>query len=99
MAQYDVYLNVDGPGYLLDVQAGLLDGLNTRVVVPLMPTSHAPAPADRLNPRFDVDGNHMVMVTQFMASVKTSILQTPVMSLAGDDFEITNAIDMVFQGF
>lgn len=99
MAQYDVYLNVDGPGYLLDVQAGLLDALNTRVVVPLMPTSHAPTPADRLNPRFDVDGNHMVMVTQFMASVKTSILKTPVMSLAGDDFEITNAIDMVFQGF
>jgi toxin CcdB len=37
MARFDVYENPDGPGSLLDVQAELLDPLNTRVVVPLTP--------------------------------------------------------------
>ena len=30
MAQYDVFLNPEGSGYLLDVQSDLLDGLSTR---------------------------------------------------------------------
>lgn len=36
MARFDVYLT-SSSGYLLDVQADLLAGLNTRVVVPLLP--------------------------------------------------------------
>ncbi|WP_352695349.1 CcdB family protein [Mesorhizobium sp. M0152] len=33
-------------GYLLDVQSELLEGLGTRVVVPLMPPNIAPVPGD-----------------------------------------------------
>lgn len=44
MARYDLHANPDGPGYLLDVQADLLAGLNTRIVVPLMPQDAAPEP-------------------------------------------------------
>lgn len=51
MARYDVYPNPDG-GYILDVQADLLDDLTTRVVVPLMMATLAPSPAKRLNPIF-----------------------------------------------
>ena len=58
MAKYDVYPNPEGAGYLLDTQTDLLDGLNTRVVVPLLPTNLSQSFAD-----------------------------------------ITNALDMVFQGF
>lgn len=34
MARFDVYKNAGGSGYLLDVQADLLNHLNTRIVVP-----------------------------------------------------------------
>lgn len=99
MAKYDVYPNPDGSGYLLDVQADLLDGLNTRVVVPLFQIQDAPDPAKYLNPIFDVNGDRVVMMTQFMASVPSSILTSPVATLSDQFAEITNALDMVFQGF
>jgi len=94
-----VYLNPSGSGYLLDVQADLLDGLNTRVVVPLIDIAQAPKPAKNLNPVFDVNGEQVVMMTQFMASVPSSILTTPIARLSDQFAEITNALDMVFQGF
>lgn len=53
MTQYVVYETSEG--YVVDVQAGLLDTLNTRLVVPLIPIDVAPAPATRLNPVFDID--------------------------------------------
>ena len=99
MAKYDVYPNPDGPGYLLDVQADLLDDLNTRVVVPLFPVDTAPMPANRLNPLFAIEGTEVVMVTQFLASVPLSIPGNPVANLSKDFADITNALDMVFQGF
>jgi len=99
MPKYDVFPNPSGDGYLLDVQTDLLSDLNTRVVVPLMPTSSAPKPATRLNPVFDFENQPFVMVTQFMAAVPTSILKTSVGKL-DDEFEkITSAIDMLIQGF
>ncbi len=99
MATYDVYPNGVGPGYLLDVQADLLDGFNTRVVVPLLPLPEAPEPAQRLNPLFEIEGAQVVMVTQFLASVPASILRHPVFNLSNELAALTNALDMVFQGF
>ena len=61
MPKYDVFPNPSGDGSLLDVQADLLSGLNTRVIVPLLPA--------RLNPIFDFEDQPVVMVTQFMATV------------------------------
>jgi toxin CcdB len=47
MGRFDVYATPgqDGTGYVLDVQADLLQDLTTRVVVPLLPTEAAPKPA------------------------------------------------------
>jgi len=98
MARFDVYANPDGGGYLLDVQANLLGHLNTRVVAPLMRAAQAPLPADRLNPVFEIEGQQVVMVTQFLAAVPRSILAVPMLSLADRDMDISNALDMVFQG-
>lgn len=84
---------------MLDVQTDLLSDLNTRVVVPLLPKSTAPMPAARLNPVFLVDGEQVVMVTQFMAAVPAGILKSPLGNLK-DEFElITVAVDMLMQGF
>jgi toxin CcdB len=99
MAKYDVFSNPDGAGYLLDVQADLLEGLNSRIVVPLFPLNSAPQPAHTLNPVFDINGVEMVMVTQFLAAAPISILESPVANLADRFSEITAALDFLFQGY
>ena len=83
----------------MDVQADLLDRLNTRVVVPLLPIDEAPMPAGSLNPVFEVKGEQVVMATQFLASIPRAILKEPAADLADRFVEIGNALDMVFQGF
>jgi toxin CcdB len=99
MARFDVYASPDGAGYLLDVQADVLSGLTTRVVIPLMPSDRAPVPATRLNPVFDVDGASCVLVTQFLAAVPGTILRKPVATLTDQSAEISNAVDMLLVGF
>ncbi len=99
MPKYDVFPNPSGDGYLLDVQTDLLSDLNTRVVVPLLPTSSAPKPATRLNPVFEFDDRPVIMVTQFMAAVPTAILKTSVGKLDEEFEKVTAAIDMLMQGF
>jgi toxin CcdB len=99
MARFDIYESPSGPGYLLDVQTDLLSGLNTRVVVPLLPLKSAPKPASRLNPIFDIRRARFAMVTQFMAAVPGSELARPAGSLATESHRIVDALDMLFFGF
>ncbi|MCH8499891.1 MAG: CcdB family protein [Marinobacter sp.] len=99
MARFDIFENEGGGGYLLDVQSDLLSGLNTRVVVPLLPQSSAPFPAQRLNPVFSIEGQGLVMATQYMAAVPEGELRSRVGSLAEQQNEISAALDMLFLGF
>ncbi len=48
MARYDVFSHHQGSGYLLDIQADLLEGLNNRIVVPLLLPQAAPKLPDGL---------------------------------------------------
>ena len=99
MAHYDVYPNPGGAGLLLDLQTDLLDGMETRVVAPLVPRDTAPTPAKRLNPVFAVDGVEHVLLVQSLAAVPASLLATPVANLTGQADAVTHALDMVFHGF
>jgi toxin CcdB len=99
MARFAVYRHAGGNGYLLDVQANILEHLNTRVVVPLLPLAVAPKPAATLNPVFTINGESLVMATQFMAAVPGSLLKLPECSLESSRLEITAAMDLLFQGF
>ena len=99
MPKYDVFPNPSGQGFLLDVQSDLLSDLNTRIVVPLLPSARAPMPAKRLNPTFDINGESVVMVTQFMAAVPVGILKSPVANIEEDFEKVTTAVDMLMQGF
>ena len=99
MATYDVFRNPGGAGYLLDVQADLLEGLSTCVVVPLLPMDSAPLPAKRLNPVFDLAEVPHVMVTQFLSAVSASLLKAPVANLGARQAEVTLALDMLTHGF
>ncbi|MGB5865698.1 MAG: CcdB family protein [Sulfitobacter sp.] len=98
MPKFDVFPSPSGDGYLLNVQTDLLSDLNTKVVVPLLPISSAPKPATRLNPIFDFEDQPVVMVTQFMAAVPTSILKTSIGKLDEEFEKVTSAIDMLIQG-
>jgi len=99
MARYDYYRNPSGAGFLLDVQSDLIAGLNTRVVVPLLPRERAPMPAKRLNPVFEIGGASHVMTTQFLAAIPVSELRDFGGSLERERDAIVNALDMLFFGF
>ncbi|WP_109993622.1 CcdB family protein [Salinisphaera sp. LB1] len=99
MARFDIFQNEGGSGYLLDVQSDLLSSLNTRIVVPLLPKSAAPSPAERLNPIFKVGGQEVLMATQFMAAVPENELRVGIGSLAEQQNDISAALDMLFLGF
>lgn len=101
MGRYDVYATPGqgGVGYVLDVQADLLQDLGTRVVVPLLPSDLAPKPARGLNPAFDIDGHPHLMLTQFIAAVPANELRAPVLSLDTHSDDIMRALDMLLIGF
>lgn len=87
-----------GDGLVLVVQADLLAALNTRVVVPLLPRSEAPAPARGLNPVFAMAEQEVVMATQFIAAVPKSELGAALGSLDAHHVQITQALDLLLQG-
>ena len=105
MARFDVYAN---PGahanttpYLLDVQSGLLDGLDSRVVVPLRSVAHFPRVKlpSRLTPVFTIQGQACLLETPKLGAVPLRVLKQPVVSLTDSQAEITAALDFLFQGY
>ena len=99
MARFDVHANPAGAGFVVDVQANLLSGLNTRVVVPLLLRGDAPSPAQRLNPCFAVLGHDCTFLPRFMAAVPRSELKDQVATLAPAASTILDAIDFLHQGW
>ena len=105
MARFDVYRN-SGPfatstPYLLDVQCALLDGLDTRVVIPLRRLDKFPAVnlAKDLTPVFEIEGTPCILETPKLAAVPTRLLKTYVISLSDQQNLISNALDRLFHGY
>ena len=48
---------------------------------------------------FEFEGVSYVLATQFLAAVPRSELRQPVTNFSNYSDDITNALDMVFQGF
>jgi toxin CcdB len=104
MAQFDVYENEepdskDAIPFLLDVQHALHDSLSTRTVVPLVSIISAKQAAEKLCPRFDIEGSDVVMSTPEMAGYPTRDLRNKVASLKDSRREILDAIDFLLNGF
>lgn len=105
MARFDVYSNTGARSaeipYLLDVQSDLLQGLETRVVVPMRRRDRFPAATipDNLTPKFQVEGVECILETPKLAAVPRRLLKKPVASLAASQSQITAALDFLFQGF
>ncbi|MFA6920998.1 MAG: CcdB family protein [Gallionella sp.] len=105
MARFEIYRNsgshADDVPYLLDVQNDLLQGLETRVVIPLrrcdrFPVSRLP---QRLTPVFRIEGVDCLLETPKLAAVPQRLLKQPVCSLTAEQAVITGALDFLFQGF
>lgn len=105
MARYDVYSNpgdsMSSTPYLLDVQSDLLDGLDTRMVIPLRNLGkyrNVELPT-QLTPILRVQGEDYLLETPKMAAVPVRVLRSSLESLSGEHDTITGAIDFLFHGF
>jgi len=105
MARFDVYRNAGTHAaetpYLLDIQSDLLQGLETRVVIPLrrrdcFPVSNLPG---NLTPTFEIEGVECLLETPKLAAIPLRLLKIPVASLTDHQSEIVAALDFLFQGF
>lgn len=98
MARFDVFKTANG-SHVIDYQADILDYLQTRFVIPLLPPELEPKVSERLNPAFDVDGRNFVLYPQFAAAISANELQDYVTSLADQHFAIVDAFDMLTSGY
>ncbi|MBI2242372.1 MAG: CcdB family protein [Magnetospirillum gryphiswaldense] len=102
MAQFDVYANPvmgmeGGAPFVVDVQSDQLDGLPTRMIVPLaIPADFQPL--RHLNPLVEINGEHLALMTQFMAALPRHILGQPLTNLADRRDDIVAALDFLFTG-
>ena len=104
MAQFDVYHNLNEETnqiipYLLDVEANLLNGLSTRVVVPLIDAAAMGKAIRHLNPRFQIGDVRVVMSTAELAGVPITAIGEKVGSLIEQRDKIIAALDFLFTGF
>jgi toxin CcdB len=98
MAQFDFYPQRGGPGYWLDCQTELLDEIETRFVIPLIPLEFAPEPIRQLNPVFDLDGVPCALLAQQAGPIPRAELKQAAGSLSGFRYEIINALDFLISG-
>jgi toxin CcdB len=105
MARFDVYRN---PGkhagttpYLLDIQSDLLDGLDSRMVVPLRDVAHFPNVIlpSRLTPVLTFNEREFLLETPKMGAVPIRVLKSPVTSLLDMQVQIMGAMDFLFKGY
>lgn len=101
MARFDVYkFKSAAVPFVLDVQANLLAGLKTRVVVPLVPLSKAEKEVlPRLKPVLRINGKDYVLMTTDIGTIRTKDLGAVADNLEDQHHTITGALDFLFQGF
>lgn len=99
MAPFRYYRGRGEAKYLLEVQSSQLDGLATRVVVPLFAIGgRYPGFAD-LNPILVVGEERLVMVTSLIAAIPRRLLGPPLGDLLDQADEITRALGILLNGF
>jgi toxin CcdB len=104
MAQFDVYSNNDPATkdvypYFVDVQNDLLASLKSRVVIPLIPFAHHDnlIPTN-LCPRFEIQHQTYIAMTQLISSVTTQSLDQFECSLSHFRDELVAAADCLITG-
>jgi toxin CcdB len=102
--QYHVHRNKDAASqklhtYILEVQSGLLQGLATRVVLPMRPLKDYPTkPIARLNPIFQIDGTDYIVIAQQISVMPSKAIGASVADLSAQQHVIVSAVDCVLSG-
>jgi len=98
MAQFDVYRLPNLQGYAVEVQHSQFADMKTRVVVPLMESAGFSGGFSRLNPKFQLLGQELLLMPQLTAAVPSSSLEKPVANLSDHRDNIIAAMDMLVTG-
>lgn len=103
MARFDVYSNPDATDraaipFMLDVQSDYLEGLDTRVVIPLFATARFNTRVRTLNAELQVAGKEVVMDTASIGAIPSMELGRPVANLSDQQLNIQDALDALFAG-
>ncbi|UNK43094.1 CcdB family protein [Luteimonas sp. S4-F44] len=103
MSQFCVYANADPASRhavpcWLNVQSDLIDTVESRVVVPLIPPEQAGPLLTRLMPTLPVAATTMVMDTAQITSVPMQMLGPQVANLSGERLRIIEALDFLTYG-
>lgn len=104
MARFDVYANPDRAErrttpYFLDVQNDYIDGLQSRVVIPLRHEAAFGPRARDLHPVLVVGGERLVADTAALGAVPAADLRRPVAQLKDARHDILAALDTLFGSF
>lgn len=104
MARFDIFANPDATErklvpYFLDVQNDFLEGLDTRVVVPLWHASAFRQAARNLNPLIDVQGRPCAMDAAAIGALPIAELRRPVCNVSSQKLAIQNALDTLFGSY
>lgn len=103
MAQYDVYANPSsskaaGIPYVVVVQSDLLDGLSTRLTVPLAELDFVGKVPTALCPVVVVKGQRLHALAHYAAPLPAKLLRRPVDNLAAQASALVAALDAVLSG-
>ncbi len=104
MARFDVYAHSDPElrkhtPFLVDVQNDFIDGLDSRVVIPLRSAQHLQVRLRDLHPVFELDGKQIVLDTASLAAYPVRELGRLVGNLRAHRDEITAALDCLFGAY
>ena len=104
MPQFSLYKNQDKASsraypYFVNVQADLLNSLDSRMVIPLTPIDllETKAPS-HLCPIIHIEEGDFVILTQQMTSVPMKVLEEEVNDLSAFRNEIIGALDFLITG-
>lgn len=104
MAQFDVYRNPSesarrGMPYVVNIQSDLLNGLQTRLTIPLGIDKSLSGNAPRnLSPVLKFDGQTLFALPQFTVAFRERDLGRSVGSLAEQSSDIVAALDALISG-
>jgi toxin CcdB len=104
MEQFDLYVNTDHDTnqaypYFVDIQNGLLDTLNSRVVIPLTPVRKSDQTYPKhLCPVIEIKNKKFILLTHQLTSVSVSFLKEREASLTDSRDDIVASLDFLVTG-
>ncbi len=103
MKQFDLYSNTDSQTkkaypLFVDIQTGLLDMLNSRVVIPLTKAKPDKDLPNNICPKLEIDGVNYYLLTHQITTVSRLFLKKNVGTVLLNRIDIINSVDFLVSG-